>query len=100
VSVLLSLLPLLLLVGTLLAGRYPGERTLAARLRGARHRPRRAAGHVPFRPRRRPFAAPPPPPPAPAPAGGGRRPAAAASSAPPSPRVLRRPRRRRPTPCL
>ena len=42
-SVLLSLLPLALLVGTLLAGRYPGERTLAARLRGARHRPRRRA---------------------------------------------------------
>ena len=33
-SVLLSLLPLALLVGTLVLGRYPGERTLAARLRG------------------------------------------------------------------
>ena len=42
-SILLSLLPLALLVGTLLLGRYPGERTLAARLHGSRQRRRRVA---------------------------------------------------------
>ena len=54
---LLSLLPLALLVGTLLLGRYPGERTLAARLRGARPRRRRVAPSATARVARRPFAA-------------------------------------------
>jgi hypothetical protein len=73
-SVLLSLLPLALLVGTLLAGRYPGERTLAARLRGVRPRPRRRGAVAPGRPRRRPFAAAP---------RGGRLVGAAIASRPP-----------------
>jgi hypothetical protein len=73
-SVLLSLLPLALLVGTLLAGRYPGERTLAARLRGARHRPRRRPFAAAGRPLRRPFAAAP---------RGGRLVGAAIASRPP-----------------
>ena len=52
---LLSLVPLALLVGTLLLGRYPGERTLAARLRSAR--PRRRRGALAARSPRPPFAA-------------------------------------------
>jgi hypothetical protein len=74
-AVLFSLAPLALLVGALLLGRYPGERTLAARLRAARPR-----GHRRRRPRpaprapRRPFAATP---------RGGRLVAAAIASRPP-----------------
>lgn len=74
-SILLSLLPLALLVATLLSGRYPGERTLAARLRGMRSRPRRrAGGPLAVRGPRRPFAAIP---------RGGRLVAAAIASRPP-----------------
>jgi hypothetical protein len=75
VSILLSLLPLALLVGALLLGRYPGERTLAARLHGTRPRRRRIAPRtaLPRRPRR-PYAAAP---------RGGRLVAAAIASRPP-----------------
>ena len=72
-SFLLALAPLALLVGTLLLGRYPGERTLAAHLRGARPRRRRRAAAAPRGPRR-PFAAAP---------RGGRLVAAAIASRPP-----------------
>jgi hypothetical protein len=54
-SILLSLLPLALLVATLLSGRYPGERTLAARLRGLRSRPRRRVARAIARGRARRF---------------------------------------------
>lgn len=57
IAVLLSLLPLALLVGTLLLGRYPGERTLAARLHAARPRRRRRATTPAVRAARPPFAA-------------------------------------------
>jgi hypothetical protein len=75
VSIVLSLLPLALLVGTLLLGRYPGERTLAARLHGSRPRrwrvaPRSALPRAP----RRPYAAAP---------RGGRLVGAAIASRPP-----------------
>jgi hypothetical protein len=72
---LLALLPLLLLVGTLACGRYPGERTLATRLHRARRprRRRRSRGVAPRTPRR-PFAAAP---------RGGRLVAAAIASRPP-----------------
>jgi hypothetical protein len=73
--VLLSLVPLALLVGTLLLGRYPGERTLAARLRDARPRRRRDAPALVVRTPRRPFAA--------AVRGGGLVAAAIASRPPP-----------------
>jgi hypothetical protein len=73
-SILLSLLPLALLVATLLAGRYPGERTLAARLRGRRSRPRRRAAPATVHGRRRPFVATP---------RGGRLVGAAIASRPP-----------------
>jgi hypothetical protein len=73
--VLLSLVPLALLVGTLLLGRYPGERTLTARLCGARPRCRRAARGASPRPPRPPFAA--------AVRGGGLVAAAIASRPPP-----------------
>jgi hypothetical protein len=74
-ALLLSLVPLVLLVGTLLLGRYPGERTLAARLRSARPRRRRAAGATALRSPRPPFAA--------AVRGGGLVAAAIASRPPP-----------------
>jgi hypothetical protein len=75
VSFLLGLVPFLLLVGTLLTGRYPGERRLATRLSRARRpalrrRIRGAAARTP----RRPFAAAP---------RGGRLVAAAVASRPP-----------------
>jgi hypothetical protein len=73
-TVLLSLIPLALLVGTLLLGRYPGERTLTARLR-TRPRRRRAALMPPVQAPRPPFAA--------AVRGGGLVAAAIASRPPP-----------------
>jgi hypothetical protein len=74
-TVALSLIPLVLLVGTLLLGRYPGERTLTARLRSTRPRRRRAALMPPARAPRPPFAA--------AVRGGGLVAAAIASRPPP-----------------
>jgi hypothetical protein len=76
-AVLLSLLPLALLVGTLLLGRYPGERSLA-RVQAAvrprrRRRARRAAAPRSPRP---PWAVVP---------RGGRLVAAAIASRPPPP---------------
>jgi len=57
IAVLLSLAPLALLVGALLLGRYPGERTLSARLHAARPRRRRRASTPLARATRPPFAA-------------------------------------------
>jgi hypothetical protein len=76
-AVLLSLAPLALLVGTLLLGRYPGERTLTRARAAVRRPPRRAARRPPVRPPRRPWAA--------APRGGCLVAAAVASRPPPLP---------------
>ncbi|WCB91899.1 hypothetical protein DSM104299_00577 [Baekduia alba] len=74
-SLLLELVPFLLLAGTLLCGRYPGERTLATRLlRARRPRLRRRRRGVVARTPRRPFAAAP---------RGGRLVGAAVASRPP-----------------
>ncbi|HMJ35558.1 MAG TPA: hypothetical protein VK501_16740 [Baekduia sp.] len=76
-AVLLSLLPLAVLVGTLLLGRYPGEQTLARAQAAIRPRPRRAAVRTSPRAPRRPWAS--------APRGGRLVGAAIASRPPPRP---------------
>lgn len=76
-AVLLSLLPLAMLVGALVLGRYPGERTLARVRAAARPRPVRRAARTTARAPRRPWAA--------APRGGRLVGAAIASRPPPLP---------------